>query len=148
METGRSEIEVFEEFLQKKKLKFTKERQIILAEVFSRHDHFDAEQLISDLQAKKERVSRATIYRSLDLLLESQLIQSIDLGDRGRYFEHVFGHHHHDHMICIGCRKVIEFHNAEIENLQDLECEKYNFKLLSHRLELKGLCEDCQKKEV
>jgi len=138
------EVELFDSFLKKKNLKFTKERQAILKEVFLRHDHFDADQLLSDLYSKKERVSRATVYRTLDLLLESQLIQTIDLGDRGRYFEHIYGHDHHDHMICVTCHKVIEFTNLEIEKLQDKECEKASFKLISHSLELRGLCQDCQ----
>ena len=146
METHQDESEsvIFEKFLKGKQLKFTKERQLVLKEIFDRHDHFDAEQLIHDLQAKKVRVSRATIYRTLDLLLEAQLIASIDLGDRGRYFEHIYGHHHHDHMICVQCRKIIEFTNDDIERLQDEECEKVGFKLISHRLELKGVCSDCQ----
>ena len=112
--------------------------------MFSRHDHFDADQLIADLQKQQDRVSRATIYRTLDLLLESQLIQTIDLGDRGRYFEHVHGHDHHDHMICLNCQKVIEFTNLEIERLQDVECEKRGFSIVTHRLEIKGLCKECK----
>jgi Fur family ferric uptake transcriptional regulator len=139
-----SENQVFEAFLKKKNLKLTKERVLVLAEIFGRHDHFDADQLIRDMQDKKIRVSRATVYRTLDLLLESRLIQSIDLGERGRFFEHVHGHEHHDHMICIRCQKVIEFSNDDIERLQDEECAKVGFELMSHRLELRGLCSECQ----
>lgn len=136
------ESKVFNTFLKSNNLKLTRERQVIFDEIFSRHDHFDADQLIRDLQAKEHSVSRATVYRTLDLLLGSNLIQEVDFGHGRRLFEHTYGHDHHDHMICVECGKIVEFVNEEIERLQQSEAEKQGFELVNHRMELKVVCQD------
>ncbi|HEX67741.1 MAG TPA: transcriptional repressor [bacterium] len=136
-------VERFRLFLREKGLKFTPERRKIAEEIFSFHDHFDAETLYRRL---KREVSLATIYRTLPLLRESGLIREV-LRCQGRgVFESVWGHPHHDHLICIRCGKIIEFEDERIEKLQEEVCRKFGFQPVEHRLGIKGYCKECQKK--
>jgi Fur family ferric uptake transcriptional regulator len=139
-----TEKERFSEFLKERGLKFTLERKAILAAIFSFHKHFDIEELYEKLRKQGEHLSRATIYRTLPLLIESDLINET-LRCQGRIsYEHTFGHKHHDHMVCIKCGRIIEFRSEEIEKLQEGMCKKYGFKPLEHRLGIKGYCKSCQ----
>jgi Fur family transcriptional regulator, ferric uptake regulator len=139
-----SEKEVFGKYIKDKGLKLTPERRIILDEVFSTHEHFDVEMLFERLNAKGERISRATIYRTLPLLLDSKLIcEAIRCKDRV-YYEHIYGHKHHSHLVCIKCGKVIEFEDDKIEEEKNRICKKYNFKPIEYRFGVRGYCKDCQ----
>ena len=133
----------FTAYLKTRGLRLTRERERVLKEVFASHDHFDAEQLSIKLRVGKPPVSRATVYRTLDLLVSSGLVQTVNIRDGGRHYEHIFGHEHHDHMICVRCGKVQEFSNDEIEKLQDEECRKLGFRPSSHKLEIRGTCSNC-----
>ncbi|MBN1694581.1 transcriptional repressor [candidate division WOR-3 bacterium] len=142
----KKEKEIFKKYLVGKGLKLTSERELILEEVFSRHDHFDAEALFQAFRARSENVSRATIYRTLPLLVESGLVQeALRCGERVCY-EHIYGHKSHGHMICIGCGKIIEFENKALEKIRKKVCEEYGFKPVEFRFGIKGYCKDCQKK--
>ena len=137
------EEKIFKEYLKRRRLKFTPERRAILAGIFSFHRHFDAEELYQRLWSKRRGLSRATIYRTLPLLVKSGLVAEA-LRCQGRVsYEHTFGHRHHDHMICLKCGKVIEFRDEEAERLQGSICKKYGFKAIEHRLGIKGYCRDC-----
>jgi len=136
----------FEEFLKLKELKYTSERKLIITSILSFHKHFDLEELFERLRKQGNYVSRATIYRTIPLLLQSGLItETFRCQDKISY-EDIFNKKHHDHLLCIKCGKTIEFFNEEIEKLQGEVCKKYNFKPLEHRLGIKGYCEDCYKK--
>lgn len=136
----------FKGYLAHKGLKLTPEREIILKEIFSYHKHFNTEALYEKLRQKGETISLATIYRTLPLLIESDLIRET-LRCQGKVsYEHTFGHEHHDHIVCIKCGKVIEFQNSSIKKMRDTLCRKYNFKPVEHRLGIKGYCDKCKKK--
>lgn len=141
-----SEVEKeFRNFLKAEGMKFTPERKIVLQEVFLMHRHFDTEELFQVLYKKRKRVSRASVYRILPLLVKAGLIAET-LRCLGRTsYEHIFGHSHHDHMICVNCGKVIEFKDDKIEELQDRICRKYDFKASEHRLGIKGYCRRCRR---
>ncbi len=142
----KKEKEIFKRYLIKKGLKFTPERELILKEVFSRHDHFDAEALFQVFRGRGEDVSRATIYRTLPLLVDSGLVQeAMRCGERVCY-EHIYGHKSHGHMICIKCGKIIEFENKELEKIKKKMCGKYGFKPIEFRFGIRGYCKSCQKK--
>lgn len=141
-----SKEDVFKEYLESKKLKFTAERQAILDRVFANHKHFEADELLVDLRLNDLKISKATIYRTLSLLVKSGLLREVIFGERHAHYEHVYGHEHHDHLVCNGCGKIIEFVEHRIEKLQDEVCRENNFKAESHRLQIQGLCEDCMKK--
>lgn len=142
-----SEEDKFKEFLASKKLKFTPERQAILDRIFANHKHFEADELLFDLRNNDLKISKATIYRTLSLLVKSGLLREVIFGERHAHYEHVYGHEHHDHLVCNACGKIIEFVEHRIEKLQDEVCKRKRFKPESHRLQIQGLCEDCNKTE-
>ena len=136
----------FRNYLKERGLKFTSERALILKVIFSLRKHFDIDQLWERLHKKDKRLSRATIYRTLPLLVDSGLIrETLRCQERVQY-EHIFGHKHHDHLVCLKCGKVIEFKKEEIEKLQEEVCKRYHFKAVEHRLGIRGYCEQCQNK--
>jgi len=142
----KKEKEIFKKYLVERGLKLTSEREQILKEIFSRHDHFDAEALFQVFHDKGENISRATIYRTLPLLVESGLVQEAMRCGEKICYEHIYGHRSHGHMICMGCGKIIEFENVKLEEIKRKACEKYGFKPTEFRFGVKGYCKDCQKK--
>ena len=136
----------FSNYLKKKGLKFTPERRKILEAVLSLHTHFDADQLYEQLRKEGSNISQATIYRTFPLLIDSGIIKETLLCQSKKKYEHIFGHRHHDHMICISCGKIIEFREEKIEKLQRAVCKKYGFHPVEHRLGIKGYCKECYEK--
>lgn len=142
----------FRRYLAQRGLRLTREREAVLDEVFATHEHFEAEELLLRLKKGKRRVSRATIYRTLELLVDAGLVRKVGPlnltpeGGTGAYFEHIWGHQHHDHLVCTACGRIIEFSNEDLEELQERICEGYKFKPLSHSLKIMGLCKECQSK--
>ena len=140
-----NEVEkVFRDYVQSKGLKFTPERQAILNHVFECHGHFEAEELLIDMRKNNKRVSKATIYRTLALLVNSGLLREVIFGEKHAHYEHVYGHEHHEHLVCIGCGKIIEFTDERIEKFQEEVCIENKFKAESHKFQIMGYCEDCQ----
>ncbi len=138
-------LDNFEELLKKKDLKLTRERRHIFETAVHRRGHFNADSLYDSIKKDNDRVARGTVYRTIPLLLESGVIQK-SVGDGHRdFFESKSGKMHHDHMVCIGCQKVIEFHCDQIERMQDRICGKAGFKLAFHDHRLFGYCRDCKK---
>ncbi len=135
----------FKEYLASKGFKYTPERQTIFGRVFATHKHFEAEDLLLSLRQDHQRVSKATIYRTLALLVKSGHLREVIFGEKHSHYEHVHANEHHDHMICSGCGKIIEFAEDAIERLQDEVCKRYRFKAESHRMQIHGRCEDCRK---
>lgn len=138
----------FDAYLRKRKLKLTAQRQQILDFVFSTHDHFTAEGLLRWMQdgaggSGGAQVSRATVYRTLGLLVEGGFIGSIENGRGEVMYEHLLGHEHHDHIHCTECGRIVEFHNEEIERLQERVAREHGFVLTNHSLRLEGLCSSC-----
>ena len=143
--------QVFGEFLQKSGQKYTTQRKNIVNEVFKIHDHFEIESFIGELRLKKIKVARATVYSTIKLLLECKLIRKVRLSKGEIAYEHIYGHEHHDHLICLDCDNIIEIHDDEIESRQLKICEKYGFTLESHvhtmyvkckKLSITGKCEN------
>jgi Fur family ferric uptake transcriptional regulator len=137
----------FKEYLRKKGLRFTPERSVILKAIVSINGHFDVESLFERLKANDERISMATIYRSIPLFLNSGIIKESIRSDDRIHYERAFGRDHHDHLICIKCGAIIEFKDDRIEELQELVCKKYNFKPVEHKLGIHGYCKNCLNKK-
>ncbi|MBI5640150.1 MAG: transcriptional repressor [Nitrospirae bacterium] len=140
------EQKIFQEFLGERGLKLTKERAAVLREVFSFHGHFEPEHLYFRIRGSGSKASRASVYRTLSLLVESGLVEKVTRTDRGNVYEHTYGHRHHDHMICDACGGIIEFYSEKLESLQAEICEQNSFSGSSHTLEIRGRCETCQGK--
>ncbi len=140
-----SPAEKYREYLATKGLRLTRERSIIIEEVFASHEHFDAEQLIGRLAQRTDgtRVSRSTIYRSLLQLEEAGLIRKVARQDDRDVFEHDYGYPQHDHLICRKCGTLIEFQADAISQVLSEVASRHGFRMDGHRLEVTGLCDAC-----
>ena len=139
------EQEVLLKHIQKRGLKRTAQRDLIL-EVFLRtEEHLSSEDLYRLVQTEDPAIGHTTVYRTLKLLADAGLAREVRFGDGRTHYEHNYKHQHHDHMICMECGTSIEFYNAEIEALQDEASEQAGFKVLDHKLQIYGLCKDCRK---
>lgn len=135
------EAKIFREHLANKKLKLTKQREIIL-EAFLESDHISAEDLYREISKGNVHVGLATIYRTLNLLCEIGIGQQRHFGDIKTLYDNVARKKHHDHLICEKCGKIIEFESPDIERLQEEMATSHGFTLNRHRLELYGNCID------
>jgi len=139
--------ERFAEFLQSKGKRITQQRRLLVDHVFQRHDHFDAEELIINLTQQPEgrKVSRPTVYRTLNELVDAGLLRRMNLGGRAVY-EHDYGYPQHDHLHCTLCDKLIEFQSAELKKICGAAAREHNFRVTGHRLIITGVCSDCSRK--
>jgi Fur family ferric uptake transcriptional regulator len=140
------EKELLREYIAEKNLKLTKQRETILKTFLSIEKHISAEELYRVVIKKDPQIGIATVYRTMNLLKECGLAQELHFGDGQTRYEHMMDHIHHDHLICRECGKIMEFTNSMIEKLQDKISREKKFEVLSHKLELYGLCKDCRKK--
>jgi Fur family ferric uptake transcriptional regulator len=135
--------EAFQDFLVSRGLRLTRERHAIAREVMARQGHFDLEELHAELRRKGCKVSRASVYRTLPLLLQAGIVAEVELGDKQARYERTLGRRHHDHMLCLGCGRVIEFYSEALERLQEELCRREDFRGESHNLEIRGYCARC-----
>src|SRR5579859_1203419 len=140
------EINRFRDFLQTQKLKLTSERVALVREIFATHYHFEADELLFKMKEKRVKISRATVYRTLELLVKSGMVRRVHLGEDHYHYERVTGDSHHDHLICTTCGAVIEFHDEALEARQIEICERRKFTPTFHNLQILGVCGSCRKK--
>lgn len=133
----------FKDLLDRKGLKYTYERECIFDEIQKIGKHFDADSLYDRFKNRGDRIARATVYRNLPLLLESGVIQK-SAGEGKRDFYERTDRGHHDHMVCLGCKRIIEFHNDELEELQKRLADENRFQLVFHDHRLFGYCDKCR----
>lgn len=133
----------FETFLRERKLKLTGERMAVLAAAYREASHFDAETLHAELKEAGSRISRATVYRTLDLLVQCGLVRKQSLGATHASYE-AAQDEHHDHLVCIQCGKVLEFFRPDLEQLQESICSERDFTPFHHSLQIFGLCAHCK----
>ncbi|MFN8278456.1 MAG: transcriptional repressor [Chitinophagales bacterium] len=140
---------IFTAHLEQKGQRKTTERYAILEEIYGRNDHFEAEQLYTDLLQSGVNVSRATVYNTLELLVNCGLVRKHQFGKNHAQYEKSYGYKQHDHIICVDCRKVVEFCDPRIQQIKTMMGELLNFKITHHSLNCYGICGSCQvKREV
>ena len=147
-ETLEEVKKIFQAHLETKNLRKTPERFAILEEIYSKDGHFDVEELYVSMKEKNYRVSRATVYNTLDLLVDCDLVTKHQFGKNLAQFEKAYGFRQHDHLICTDCNKVHEFCDPRIQNIQTTVGQLLQFNVLHHSLILYGSCnkENCQNK--
>jgi Fur family transcriptional regulator, ferric uptake regulator len=130
-------------YLREKGLRNTAARRTILDAVFGEGGHFTAEDLLDRLKGHGEKVSRASVYRTLGLLVDGGFVETREFQRAQMMYEPVLGRHHHDHLICTVCGTIVEFENEAIERLQDGVAREHGFTLDRHSLRLYGRCARC-----
>jgi len=146
-ETIETVKKIFSAYLEQRSLRKTAERFSILEEIYSRHDQFEAEQLYIDLMKKEVNVSRATVYNTLDLLTTCELVRKHQFGRSQAQYEKSYGYKQHDHVICIECKKVVEFCDPRLQQIQNMAGELLNFEISHHTLQFYGICSTCNAKK-
>lgn len=136
----QEEMRVFEDLLKKEGLKVTAQRLLVAEKIFSIHSHFTAESLSDMFKDKRDEISKATIYRILSIMVDANLLVEHDFGKDYKYYEHILGHEHHDHIICLDCNRIVEFFEPKIEELQEQIALKNEFTIKGHRLNLYANC--------
>ena len=140
-----NELVLFREFISKKELRNTPEREEIITEIFSDHGHFDVDELYLRLRKNGSKVSKASIYRNIPLIMECGLIREVWYENGHMHYELIYGHGHHCHLRCIKCGKVIEFIEKGLEEIEGRLSKKNEFEIVAHRLDITGYCSDCRR---
>ncbi len=138
-------LERFREFLDSRGKRFTQQRQIVLGKICARHDHFEADELVESIAHGEVdvRVSRPTIYRTLNELVAAGLLRKFSVGGRSVY-ELDYGYPQHDHLYCDKCCKLIEFRSDELNELRAAVAFQHQFFVRGHRMVIHGTCKDCR----
>jgi Fur family ferric uptake transcriptional regulator len=137
--------ERFAEFLRTRGKRITRQRRVIVDHVASRHEHFDADQLLADLRKTPEgaKASRPTVYRTLAEMVDAGLLHKMVLDGRAVY-EHDYGYPQHDHLYCSGCQRLIEFSSDELVKIRDAVAASHQVRATGHKLIVTGICIDCR----
>ena len=143
-----SELKKFKSILKDENLKMTPQRVEVFRQVCDSNEHQESEEIFISLRKRDVNISRATVYRTMDILYQHDLVQRMDIGDGKWRYEHWLDCHQHDHLICIRCGTIVEFINAQIEEIQNNVAKKFDYELVRHVHQLFGLCKQCRKMPV
>ncbi len=147
IEVSSSPRERFVEYLQSRGKRVTQQRLQLVDHIFESHDHFDADELILSVgKLSDSKISRATVYRTLDELVDAGLLRAMTLTGR-RVYEHDYGYPQHDHLHCKKCDKLIEFASDELVALREAVAREHGFRVTGHRLIISGVCAECAQKQ-
>ncbi len=141
-------LQNFKKLLKQNNLKYTAQRELILNIIYKNHGHFTPEDIYNLIKENYPdiKIGIATIYRTLTLLEDANIVSSISFGTQGKKYE--FGlKEHHDHLVCLECGGIEEFFDETIEKQQEIIAKKFNFKMTNHVMKITGICESCQKKK-
>ncbi|WP_272699593.1 Fur family transcriptional regulator [Desulfovibrio sp. Fe33] len=135
--------QVFQNYLGEAGLSMTPQRMAIVQTFLETGGHIPADRLCELVRAKSPEIGQATVYRTLKLLIESGLADTIESPDGGVLYERAYGRSHHDHLICLKCKRKVEIFDPVIEERQEEVARAHGFTLSRHRMYLYGLCPDC-----
>ena len=131
-------------YMEKKGLRSTSQRRLVSEIFFRSSGHHSIDDVLAMARSQDPKVGYATVYRTMKLLVECGLANERNFGDAVTRFEIARQDHHHDHLICIRCKRIVEFEDHDIETHQEALAKRHGFRLVSHKHELYGLCSDCQ----
>ena len=138
-------VRLFSRYLREQGLPITQQREAVAQAVFSSAGHLSVEEIEQRLRQGEERIGKATIYRTLDLLVKSKLVEEHDFGEGFKRYEHRLSRQPvHEHLICIECGTVIEFRSDEVARIEQRIVSEHGFEPTRHRLEIYGLCRECR----
>ena len=138
-------VHLFRRYLREQGLPVTQQRETIAEVVFSAPEHLSVEAIEQKLRERGERIGKATIYRTLEMLVKSGLVEEHDFGEGFKRYEHLFGHKPvREHLICTECGKVADIHSPELVRTQEEAARRQGVQPARYRLQIYGLCADCQ----
>lgn len=137
------EMSLLKERMLQHQYKSTPQRDEIADWIFRTHEHFTVEDLIASFRQQGKKVSQATAYRVIQMMLDLKLIEEHDFGKDYKFYEHTPGHEHHDHIVCIDCGKIIEFADPSLESLKEKITLKNGFRMKEHHLTIYAECTNC-----
>ena len=136
----------FSNYLKKKGLKITSQRLLVAEKVFGMESHFTVDALAEALKDRRGEISRATIYRIVSVMVEAGQLTEHNFGQNAKYYEHIPGQEHHDHILCLDCGRIDEFVNDKIEQMQLNIAGEHGYDLADHSLNLYGRCQELRAK--
>lgn len=136
--------EIFRSHLKEHSQRQTPERFMVLEEIYRADGHFDADDIFFNMKEAGTRVSRATVYNTLDLLVESGLVQRQQFGKNQYYYERAYAYQQHDHIICKECGAVMEFCDPRIQEIKTMMEKMHDFNISGHSLHFFGTCGDTE----
>jgi Fur family ferric uptake transcriptional regulator len=138
-------LNLFRRYLRQLGLPVTLQREVVADVIFNSSEHLSVEDIEEMLRERGEKIGKATIYRTIEILVRSGLVEEHDFGEGFKRYEHLFGQQPvHEHLICTNCSKVIEFQSPEVIRVQEEMARAHGFLPTRHRLEIYGLCADCR----
>ena len=137
------EYDIFKDYIKQFNLRWTSQRKLVLDVFLQQSGHVPIDDIYDGVREEDPTIGIATIYRTMKLLVESGLAEVHSFNNKTTY-ERLFQVRHHDHLICKICKKTVEFEHPLIEKYQLEICQQHSFTLKSHRMDLYGICKDCQ----
>lgn len=142
-------VHLFRRYLRDQGLPVTQQRVVIAEVVFGSQGHLSVDDIETHLRERGERIGKATIYRTLEMLVRSGLVEEHDFGEGFKRYEHRLSDHPvHEHLICLECGKVAEFESKELYGVENRVKQEYGFQPMRRRLEIYGLCKECHEAGV
>ena len=142
-------LNLFRRYLREQGLPVTQQREVVADVVFSSTGHLSVEDIEAQLKEQGERIGKATIYRTMEILVRSGLVEEHDFGEGFKRYEHLFGQQPvHQHLICTSCSRVVEFESPDVVRLQEEAAQAHGFQPTRHRLEIYGICADCRARGI
>ena len=135
--------EAFRGYLHSRGIRYTTARRRVLDVVLELHEHFEAEQVLYLLREHGWNVGKATVYRTLPLLVDCGILKQVRFDVKRAHYELAFGEGPHDHMVCQRCGRIVEFASGEVLELRNRIARRHHFHVVSHRFQLSGLCWEC-----
>ena len=145
---GAALLERFRRHLREHHQPVTRQRDRVAQVVFRSDDHLSVDAIVRELKQQGEQVGIATVYRTLDLLVESGLVRAHEFGEGFRRYEPMTTQAGHEHLICERCGRVVEFANERLERMLPVLADEQGFQHQRHRVEIYGVCRECRQREL
>jgi Fur family ferric uptake transcriptional regulator len=134
------------EYIEQKGLRKTAQRDAIIEAAFSTTEHYTAEDLLVMARKLEASVSRATVYRTIPLLVESGLLKEMDFGKDHKYYDpNYVDHPGHNHLICVDCNRIVEFEDRNIETLEDCITKRLGFSPANKVIRIEATCDELKR---
>ena len=148
MQVAAEHLNRFKQALRTESLRLTSQRLAVMEDILASEGHRECDNIFLSLRERGIPVSRATIYRTLDVLEQVGFVRKMDIGDGRFRYENKLAQSHHDHLICLECGRIIEFVDRGIERRQENLSREHDFQLIRHIHLLFGICRECRTKEA